>query len=83
MSKQTHYFAEDGSYGDATGLLVTDSSKFTEADWEAIDMAPDDDRVSLAVAITSKYDPSVLSGLPKEDIDKLNELLVEYEVEVK
>ena len=36
MTQQTHYFAKDGSYGDATGLIVIVTEKFTEDDWSMI-----------------------------------------------
>ena len=45
------YFATDGSYGDATDLLVIDASLFTEEDWDEIQNASDADRADLAYEI--------------------------------
>ena len=30
------YFAKDGSYGDASGLVIVDTSKWTEDTWQMI-----------------------------------------------
>ena len=46
-----HYFAKDGSYGDALGLVVVDTSEWTEADWVRIDEAMDDERPEIAEQI--------------------------------
>lgn len=43
-----HYFAADGNYGDASGLVVVDTSEWTEADWVRIDEAMDDERPEIA-----------------------------------
>jgi len=46
-----HYFAADGNYGDASGLVVVDTSEWTEADWVRIDEAMDDERPEIAEQI--------------------------------
>ena len=45
------YFATDGSYGDATDLIVIDTDLFTEEDWDEIQNASDADRADLAYEI--------------------------------
>lgn len=35
------YFAKDGSYGDATGLVIVDTSKWTEEQWQMIEETSD------------------------------------------
>lgn len=49
------YFAKDGSYGDAEGMFVTDTSEWTEQDWSAIDSAGDYDRAVVASLIAKQY----------------------------
>lgn len=50
------YFALDGSYGDATGIVFIDVSKFTGDDWEMIYSATDEERTWIAEAIAQNYD---------------------------
>ena len=49
------YFGIDGNYGDATGLVVVDTSKFTARDFDTIDEAPDDERGFVALSIAREY----------------------------
>ena len=42
------YFAADGSYGDAAGLVVIDTSDWDQDDWDHIDFAPESERLSIA-----------------------------------
>ena len=48
MKKDTFYFATDGSYGHADGLVLADTGRWTEKDWELIENASDDERVQVA-----------------------------------
>lgn len=47
----TSYFAIDGNYGDADGIVIADTSDWSEDDWEAIELAGDRDRASVAYAL--------------------------------
>lgn len=42
------YFAADGSYGDAAGLVVIDTSDWDQDDWDHVDFAPESERLSVA-----------------------------------
>jgi hypothetical protein len=42
-----YYFADDGNYGDAEGLLVVDDNDFSTAEWEVIETAHDSERLWL------------------------------------
>lgn len=42
------YFAADGSFGDAAGLVVIDTSDWDQDDWDHIDFAPESERLSIA-----------------------------------
>lgn len=35
------YFATDGNYGDASGLVIVDTSKWTEEHWQVIEETSD------------------------------------------
>jgi hypothetical protein len=35
------YFAEDGNYGDASGLVIVDTSDWTEEQWQMIEGTSD------------------------------------------
>jgi len=43
-SKQTHYFATDGNYGDAESIIILDTRDFPEGAWDYLDMLGDDER---------------------------------------
>jgi len=39
------FFAEDGSWGNAQGIQIFDTSKWSEQDFEQLDNCSDDERV--------------------------------------
>jgi hypothetical protein len=45
------YFAMDGNYGYAHGLVVIDTKAWTVEDWDAIENASDYDRITVALTI--------------------------------
>lgn len=49
-----HYFAADGSYGDATNLVIVDTSDWTEDEWADIDFAIDANRPLIALSLSGK-----------------------------
>jgi hypothetical protein len=53
---QWTYFAADGSFGDADGLVIIDTSNFTESEWSGLDGAGDTDRLVDAEYIASQRD---------------------------
>lgn len=51
-----YYFHEDGSYGWLTEhSVITDTSKWTLADWTEIEECHDSERAFIARGIASKY----------------------------
>lgn len=63
------YFAADGSYGDAAGLIIIDTSEWNEEEWAIIDEARDSERVRLAYELsTDAPDQPALPGLEEEEI---------------
>lgn len=45
------YFAADGSYGDARGMYVVDTTEWTEYEWNMIDMTTDSERADVASSL--------------------------------
>ena len=50
-----HYFAQDGNYGSAEGLVLVDTDQWTEQDFELIDESLDSERAEVARKIFAKY----------------------------
>lgn len=48
------YFAQDGSYGDAAGMVIIDTRAWNNDQWDAVDIAHDRDRVSIAIKIAAE-----------------------------
>ena len=46
------YFAKDGNYGDANGIIVVDTSEWTDSDFEMLDGVSDWDRPLAARTIS-------------------------------
>lgn len=51
-----HYFAADGNYGDADGLMIVDTSAWTEEDWEEIEALGDLGRIDAVRENIEKHD---------------------------
>lgn len=59
-----HYFAKDGSYGDATNIVIAHTDNWNEGDWDRILDSTDSERASIATEIAdSKKDNQRLLGL--------------------
>lgn len=56
-TKQFAWFSEDGTYGGGVPLVV-DTTHWTKEDWRDIDDTSDNERLSLALAISKKYKES-------------------------
>ncbi len=50
------YFALDGNYGDAAGLVVMETTHWQEVDWQIIDSTADEHRASVAKLLTESYE---------------------------
>ncbi len=49
LNIRKHYFAEDGSYGDAREIAILDTSNFTPEEWAWVEEASDNGRVRIAI----------------------------------
>ena len=45
------YFANDGSYGDAAGLIILDTRAWNQEQWDEVEMAHDRERVAIALNV--------------------------------
>jgi hypothetical protein len=64
ISRKLGYFALDGNYGDASGMLVLETTFWREVDWEILESASDDQRANVARLITESYEkPEEISVL--------------------
>lgn len=50
------YFALDGSYGDATEILIVDTDMWTEKDWEFVSEGDDSGRSQRAQEVIDYYE---------------------------
>jgi len=55
-SPQMTYFATDGNYGDAEGIVIIDTQSWTEDEWTIIDETPDRQRASVALSLSKSND---------------------------
>jgi hypothetical protein len=49
-----HYFAKDGNYGSAEGLVIIDTTDWTDDEWADIDFAIDANRPMIAHSLSTK-----------------------------
>lgn len=52
---QIHYFAFDGNYGNADGIVLCQTQDWSEEDWTEIENATDNERANVAVEISRQY----------------------------
>lgn len=49
------YFAMDGNYGDADGIVLVQTEEWTEAEWDMVETCTDSERADLAVEISQNH----------------------------
>ena len=52
--QSTHYFSVDGSYGDASELVILNTSFWNESDWEELEGVSDWEKPSKALEISQR-----------------------------
>lgn len=48
------YFAADGNYGDANGIVIIDTTNWTDADWDVLEQQTDNIRPRAAITISQR-----------------------------
>jgi alpha-L-fucosidase len=48
------YFAQDGSYGDASGLIVLDTRAWNAEQWDSVELASDYKRAGTALEVAAR-----------------------------
>jgi hypothetical protein len=74
-----HYFAEDGSYGNASGLTIMETTHWDETDWAIIEGAADWARPEVARVLTESYEPGASEEALRARLDSLGVNLTEFE----
>jgi hypothetical protein len=78
----TTYFAIDGNYGDADGIVIVETSEWSEDDWQAIENAGDADRASVAYALAKSDEmgrEEIRQAVEDNDLDTQFDKAVERE----
>ena len=75
VERSLHYFALDGNYGSASGMLVLETTYWRDIDWEILDSASDDQRANVARLITESYEKP-------EDMTVLYEKFEQYGIDL-
>lgn len=71
--QEVHYFAVDGNYGSADGIVIVETSDWSEDDWQAIEDAGDRDRASVAYALAKSDERAraeIRDAVLEDDLDK-------------
>jgi len=61
-----HYFAMDGNFGNADGIVLVQTQDWTEADWEEVENASDHERANVAIEVSKQYGVQLLD-IPDPD----------------
>ncbi len=78
----TSYFAIDGNYGNADGIVIVETSEWSEDDWQAIENAGDADRASVAYALAKSDEmgrEEIRQAVEDNDLDAQFDKAVERE----
>lgn len=57
IQRSLSYFAQDGNYGSADGILVLETTGWSELDWQMIEEVSDEHRPAVARLIVESYEP--------------------------
>lgn len=49
------YFAEDGNYGKATGIVIVDTARWSDEDWDKLESVSDWQKPYVAREIAAGY----------------------------
>lgn len=78
-TRSLSYFAEDGSYGNADGLTIMETTHWDETDWAIIESAADWAKPEVARVLTESYEPNADEAALRAKLDALGVDLTEFE----
>jgi hypothetical protein len=78
-AKTLSYFAEDGSYGDASGMLVLETTHFSKLDWQMIHDCSDEQLTAVARLIVESYEPGADQKFIREKLEEFGFDFSEHE----
>jgi len=73
------YFADDGNYGTAHGLVVMETTHWDATDWDIIDDTSDENRPLVARLITESYEEDANEEVLRAEFAKYDVDLSQYE----
>lgn len=76
-SRALSYFAPDGNYGNAAGMVVIETTHWSEVDWQLLEAASDWHRPDVARLIAESYEEA--TQLP---LEQLKEAFRKYDIEL-
>jgi hypothetical protein len=79
LTRTLSYFAEDGSYGNADGVTIMETTHWNETDWAIIEAAAEWARPEVARALTESYEPGADEAALRARLESLGVDLSPYE----
>jgi hypothetical protein len=79
VTRVINYFAEDGNYGNASGLTIMETTHWDETDWAIIESASEWARPEVARVLTESYEPGADEAALRAKLDALGIDLTEFE----
>jgi len=83
MSEETvrslSYFATDGNYGSADGILVLETTGWSELDWQMVEEVSDEHRPAVARLITESYEPNADQAFIRSKLEEFGFDFSQYE----
>ena len=73
------YFAEDGNYGNASGLTIMETTHWDDTDWAIIESASEWARPEVARVLTESYEPGANEQALRAKLDSMGVDLTEFE----
>ena len=70
VTRGLSYFAEDGNYGNADGILVLETTLWSELDWQMVDEVSDGARPTVARLIAESYGPDADQAFIRKKLEE-------------
>lgn len=70
VTRSLSYFAGDGNYGNADGILVLETTLWSELDWQMLDEVSDEARPTVARLIAESYEPDADQAFIRKKLEE-------------